>query len=628
MTSPVVPPAPAQPEKPEALSGHADPAALDRLAETRAEAEAARAQLLQAQTRLRAAEAQALALEVELQLLRAERAAAVQPGSLATTPANGRAAAQGLPARPPEAGSRVFFDASLVLHHGFLSAVGIVRVEHYVAEFLANDDRVALDFVTWDRTLSAYRALSGAERELLEQILFHRYADTTPSVAEAESEAAAASVAARHGSGGTWARLRPRLALAASLSPADFGPVLSRLALRHMPVRPDHSVLRRLATKVARRAALAAARASHRGLRGAVGLRRQLNLRLYDPVADAAAPQPHATPAALAPTGVPAASPFRRGDVLVSMANTWDYLDYRYLDRICRQEGVRFLCVIYDVVGMELPFVTPAPPSLYHRHWVEIGHVAERLLAISRFSTDSYQRFIAGPNDLSVRVDYALLPNFLQERAAEIGEAAVPLLEGRSFVVYCSTIEVRKNHQILLHLWDALREAVGPDKLPQLVFVGKWGWSTEGVKLLSERNWRLRPHLSILDRVSDAELIWLYRNARFTVFPSFSEGFGLAAAESLSFGTPVVTAHCPALIEATEGLMPSYHPLDFMGWLQELTGLIEDDAKLAALREAAARFRGPSYDAFAALVRDAALAPPPEASATPAVRATGGSLSA
>jgi len=138
------------------------------------------------------------------------------------------------------------------------------------------------------------------------------------------------------------------------------------------------------------------------------------------------------------------------------------------------------------------------------------------------------------------------------------------------------------------------------------VFAGKWGWGTEQVRLMAESH-HLRPHLMVLDRVSDAGLIWLYRHARFTVFPALSEGYGLGAAESLSFGTPVVTSTCPALMEATEGLMPAHDPLDALAWMAELRGLIGDDARLAELRDAAARYRGPPYAAFAGALRAAAL---------------------
>ena len=556
---------------------------------------------------------------------------------------------------------RIFLDATLMLRHGFISAVGIVRVEHYVAEFLAKDTTVALQFVAYDQKHHAYRTVTPPERKLLERILFRRYrpvttdcsrqpaTNQTVKVADtaAESAVAGTTVAfeavetsgidprsestqtlSRRAPSGIysrrWERLRMRCRLAASLTPAELTPVLNRLVLRQFPIKIEQSATRRACTRLLRRGLLSAGRASHRVVRAAAVMHRKLagqvrRLTVPDPTTsdgiETVGPALNATPkefeqAIPASPDVPDVDPFKPGDVLLCMANTWDYMDYRYLAKLGPEMGVRLISVVYDVVAMELPFVTPAPAHLYHRHWVEIGHASERLIAISRYTKESYDRFIARPNGIHIPVDHAPLPNFLRVRAAEIGECVVEALEGREFVVYCSTIEVRKNHVLLLHLWEELRQRIGPNRLPILVFVGKWGWSAEAVQLLAERNWRLRSHLRIMNDTSDAELIWLYRNAGFTVFPSLTEGFGLAAAESLSFGTPVVISHCPALLEATEHLMPALHPHDFMGWLRELERLILDAEYRAELKTAATQFSGPAYEVFAATIRDAALVAP------------------
>jgi len=293
--------------------------------------------------------------------------------------------------------------------------------------------------------------------------------------------------------------------------------------------------------------------------------------------------------------------------VLLTLGNIWDYMDYTYLTRIVKGDGVRLISVIYDVIRLEMPYTSPNAPHIFHRYCVELGHLASHLIAISKHSMESYRRFVGEPNEVDPVMTCATLPNFLYDRREEIGETTVPHLFDRRFVVYCSTIETRKNHQLLLHIWDRLRDQISPDKLPILVFVGKWGWGTEHVRLLSEYNWRLRDHLRILHETSDAELIWLYRHASFTVFPALAEGYGLAAAESLSFGTPVITGDYPALIEATEGLMPRCDALDLPGWLAEMRRLILDDGYLLSLRKRAAQFRGGRYGDFADAVLNSIL---------------------
>ena len=482
---------------------------------------------------------------------------------------------------------RIHYDASLIMHFGMETPVGLVRVDQYVAEYLARDPTLDLWFLVFDATLASYRRLTPTEHQLLRRILFHRYERST-----------IASPPPKPPSLFTARLLLRRLRTASTLDAPMFNHMLNYYLDELLPPAPAPGSARDRAARAARQTSLPVARCGHLILyRLTAGVRRALKI-------DRPAVSPPASDA------VPSAEPihFDSGSVLVSMGNSWDYLDYAYLHRICRKGGVRFVSVIYDVIAMEYPHTTPGPPHVYHRHWVELGHCAAHLLAISRFSAGQYREFIGDPNDLHPSMSHAYLPSVLRDRAGDIGETAVPQLLGRRFVVFCSTIETRKNHQLLLQLWDRLRLEFSNDQLPILVFVGRWGWGTEAVRLLSERNFRLRSRLLILDRTSDAELIWLYRNARFTVFPSLSEGYGLAAAESLSFGTPVVTANCPALLEATESLMPAYDPLDFVAWLAEMRQLIRDDARLDELKSAAARYRGPPYEAFADAIRATAFA--------------------
>ncbi|CAN7443459.1 glycosyltransferase [Caballeronia sp. LjRoot31] len=578
-----------------------------------------------------------------------------------------------------EAPPRIFFDASLTLYYGLNNPVGIVRAEHYVAEFLMRDPNVSLDFVTFDREQKSYRALTAVERKLIRTILFHRYKanpdqahddelakpattavdlgmEQTPrSVDESkytgpekyddvdedahgliapEVEAGKAGTAPLTGTPNTppgtpRAAVRARIGLARrrfrsalTLPPAEFNSILVRDAARLMPVRPEYSPWHRLTTRITRRLMLLMARRSHAILytaaKAASGTFRPDAMAGSPTSAGTITPVPVAT---RHQPGGPVAAPsfalaehravngmaFRDGDVLISMANTWDYMDYGYLHHICAKEGVRFVAVLYDVIAMMHPFTTPGPPHIYQRHWVEIGHDASHIVAISQHSLNTYTRYVCQPNDLTPPLSYAYLPNFLKTRSSEIGEKPVDSLSNHPFVFFCSTIETRKNHQVLLHAWDRLRDELGADALPTLVFVGKWGWGTETVRMLVERNWRLRKRVRVLDSISDAELIWMYKNARFTVFPALSEGFGLAVAESLSFGTPVVVSDCPALQEAAENLMPSIDPFDLPSWVNELRSLIVDDRRLEVLREAAAQYRGPDYDQFGAAMRDAAL---------------------
>ncbi len=523
--------------------------------------------------------------------------------------------------------TEICYDATLILRHGMRTPVGLVRVEHYVAEFLASDPTLDVEFLVFDIARTNYRRMTNTERAEIRHILFDRYKtgandecpDTRTDVGGSPSRTSPKRGA--FGSPAGEGRARPWLRAFSApvrLQPEQFHEILTAKARRLLPVAAAAPPYRRAISRIARRMLLAAARGYYSAVRAAYAAAMSLREKAAflsrpdrDPMADpfedgARRWNPISRPAL--------AKRFKRGDVLISIGNLWDYMDYGYLNRISGADGVRLVAVIHDVIAMEFPYVTPGPPQLYHRHWVELGHAAAHLIATTQHTLEAYRRFIAAPNDLSPPMSQCFLPNILKARAADIGEVPVAGLGRHPFVVYCSTIEPRKNHALLLTLWDRLLRELGHERLPDLVFAGKWGWGTENVRLMHQRDWRLRSRVRILDDVSDAELIWLYRNARFTVFPSISEGFGLAAAESLSFGTPAVVSNCPALIEAVEGRMPALDPIDGLGWYAELRELILNDTYLAELRDRAAGYLGPGHDSFGSAVRDAALAvtPPPQ----------------
>lgn len=467
------------------------------------------------------------------------------------------------PADPTPSGSGkpvLCLDVTLTLRHGGRPAVGLVRVEHDIARHL----------------------LGLAEAEVLPVLCGP---DGRYRLAEAEETTALAAILE-----GRAPPAPPPAAPVAGEALGDVLHTLGRLAALAPTERQD--LARRLARGGRLPGWMAAALVG-----GGMLAARTAHALLARRGPPAAAPPP---------TGP--ARPLPVGAVLVSAGNQWDYVDYAALAREVQAGRLSLVTVLYDVIAADLPWTTPAPPDLYHRHWVEIGHLSSRLVAISEHTARQYRALIAEPNLLAVPIEACPLPLAFVARAAALSPVPVPALMGRRFVLYVSTIETRKNHLLLLHAWDRLLRELPPEQVPQLVFVGAWGWGTEATRLMVERNWRLTGHLHVLTGVPDETLLWLYRHALFAVFPALAEGFGLGAAEAVALGTPCLISDCPALIEATQGLMPALDPLDLPGWVAELRRLFTDAAALAELRARTASFRPLPADAFARAVAQAALA--------------------
>jgi glycosyltransferase involved in cell wall biosynthesis len=183
------------------------------------------------------------------------------------------------------------------------------------------------------------------------------------------------------------------------------------------------------------------------------------------------------------------------------------------------------------------------------------------------------------------------MPSLLYETASHWGmtsriEAVEP------FVLYCSTVEVRKNHIMLARIWQqALEEGV---KLPKLVCAGRWGWMIDPLRAYLEAHPGLAEQVSFTGPIGDEELIRYYRSASFGVFPSHIEGWGFGASECLDFGIPVIVSTTPSLIEASGGLMPAIDSEDQQGWYAAIRKMAEDHAWRSSLVERIAQHHRPT----------------------------------
>lgn len=149
----------------------------------------------------------------------------------------------------------------------------------------------------------------------------------------------------------------------------------------------------------------------------------------------------------------------------------------------------------------------------------------------------------------------------------------VPLKTGRHFVCV-GTIEGRKNHFMLLKIWQRLVSRLGP-AAPKLVLIGQHGAEAGHVQNLLDRGNGLRDHVQILSRCPDEELGQWVRSARALLLPSFAEGFGLPVVESLALGTPVIASDLPCFREIGQGIPTLLDPLDAIAWERTILSFLD-----------------------------------------------------
>jgi glycosyltransferase involved in cell wall biosynthesis len=170
-----------------------------------------------------------------------------------------------------------------------------------------------------------------------------------------------------------------------------------------------------------------------------------------------------------------------------------------------------------------------------------------------------------------------------------------PLAVDRPYFVTVGTIEGRKNHALLLHIWQRLVARYG-ESAPMLFIVGQRGWEASHALAILDRATELKDHVIEFGRSSDDELASTIAGARALLMPSFAEGFGLPVAEALQLGTPVIASDLPVFREFA-GDIPTYlDVLDGVGWMATIMGFTGDSVERERQIQAMAGYRAPSWE--------------------------------
>lgn len=136
-------------------------------------------------------------------------------------------------------------------------------------------------------------------------------------------------------------------------------------------------------------------------------------------------------------------------------------------------------------------------------------------------------------------------PEFQPAPRDEIERTREELGCPEGYLLYAGTLEPRKNLELLLDAWEALRASDAD--APPLVLVGPYGWRS---RRLLGRIERLAPSgLSYLGRLPRDRQVEVVQAASIFVYPSLYEGFGLPPAEAMACGLPVIVSNRSSLPE-------------------------------------------------------------------------------
>ena len=250
------------------------------------------------------------------------------------------------------------------------------------------------------------------------------------------------------------------------------------------------------------------------------------------------------------------------GDVFASFGAPWTVPDYALIvERMRHDLSLRYAALIHDLIPVIRPeYSDRAVVGMFTRCIHGCLPQADAIFAVSESTARDIGRWEADQG-ISLRTTPQAIPigtGFTHAVQAPMLPAS---LTPGGYALFVSTIEARKNHLLAFRAWRRLLQDLPPSQVPTLVFAGRVGWMVNDLMQQIENAGYLDGKLAIVENPDDATLAALYAGARFTLFPSLYEGWGLPVSESLSFGKVCLASSAAAVPEAG-GPFCLYHDPD------------------------------------------------------------------
>jgi len=221
--------------------------------------------------------------------------------------------------------------------------------------------------------------------------------------------------------------------------------------------------------------------------------------------------------------------------------------------------------ILYDLI----PFVEQdkyLTTEATHKHYfrkIDYLKKADLLLSISEFTRSEGMRLLKSDCPNVINISSAPDSKFCSGVTPASEEKSIKEKYGIycPYVMYVGSFDQRKNQEGLIRAFAKAQQSINQDL--QLVLVGN-GWDEIYKKLKILANNLGLPDKKIIftGKVTDSDLLVLYRMCHLFVFPSFSEGFGIPVIEAMSCGIPTICSNATSMPEIIDNKDFMFNPHD------------------------------------------------------------------
>lgn len=164
---------------------------------------------------------------------------------------------------------------------------------------------------------------------------------------------------------------------------------------------------------------------------------------------------------------------------------------------------------------------------------------ATRIIAISQQVKSDLLDLFDLPSEKIKVVYLGVEDRFFVSRQKELNNylKKYNLKTNQYFLYVAGTLNPRKNIPALLRVYESLSKNIRK-KYPLVIVSGA-----------GDVDFKIPAGVKMLFAVKDGDLPLIYQGAKFFIYPSFAEGFGLPVLEAMASGLPIITSNCSVMPE-------------------------------------------------------------------------------
>lgn len=227
-------------------------------------------------------------------------------------------------------------------------------------------------------------------------------------------------------------------------------------------------------------------------------------------------------------------------------------LQENMLSEFLQQTNARAHIYIHDLIPLLYPEYSDSVSVQKFKNYLDNILRKNATLIFNSYSTKKHVEEYARNNNYQLNSNTVEYPDFEALKYKQnIRQSVYDLVEAdkqnnkSGYCIIISTIEPRKNHLLLLKIWQKMLDTKQANiNLPKLYIVGKRGWNNKKVfDILDNKSSELSQYIRELSNLNDTEVHYLLTHSNKLLFPSFMEGFGLPFWEAMQAHVPIIASN-------------------------------------------------------------------------------------